>query len=130
MAKITNLPKSQKVMSIRGVIVDFAALRAKQRSAKQQLVNTPKTDEIKKRERFIDRKRRKTSRTSIDQMLSEQDKNKEMVKQALLAQVVKAENVKNTDTIANPHTEDVLNVPPLVVTSTDHVEEVVPIIKK
>ena len=67
-------------------------------------------------------------------MLTEQERNKEMVKQAMLSQIAKAENVKNTDTIVNPHTEDVLNVPPLEVvsnTSADHkVEEAVPIIKK
>lgn len=54
-------------MSIRGELVDFDKLQI----MKKQILKKPKTEEIKNRERFIDKKRRRGTKNSIDKLLSQ-----------------------------------------------------------
>lgn len=100
---------SRKVKSARGVMVDFDLPLIK-----NQILKTPKTDDIKKRERFIDKRRRKTSRNTVDQLLASQLENKTMVDEALKRQVAAALIIpdKPMDKLPeNPHTEVVDAVP-------------------
>ena len=69
---------SRKVVSIRGEVVDFDLFEIK-----KQILGTSANDNVKKRERFIDKKRRRTNRNSINQLIKEQQDNKTMVKNAM-----------------------------------------------
>lgn len=64
-------------MSVKGVIVDFDILKIK-----GEMLKTPKSESTKTRERFIDKKRRRSTRT-IDQMLAQQQKHEASVREAL-----------------------------------------------
>lgn len=54
-------------ISIRGELVDFDKLQI----MKNQILKKPKPEEIKNRERFIDKKRRRGTKNSIDKLLSQ-----------------------------------------------------------
>jgi len=54
-------------MSIRGEMVDFDKLQV----MKDQILKKPKPEETKNRERFIDRKRRRNTKNSIEKLLSQ-----------------------------------------------------------
>jgi hypothetical protein len=71
---------SRKVTSVRGVVVDFDLL-----AIKGQMSAKPKTETTKVRERFIDKKRRRTTRNTIEQVLSQQKQNEANVRAAMLA---------------------------------------------
>lgn len=68
----------RKVISIRGEELDFDLF-----AIKQQILNAPKTEVTKSRERFIDKKRRRTNRNTVDQLLAQQKENEEKVRIAL-----------------------------------------------
>jgi hypothetical protein len=71
---------SRKVTSVRGVVVDFDLL-----AIKGQMSAKPKTETTKVRERFIDKKRRRTTRNTVDQVLSQQKQNEAQVRAAMAA---------------------------------------------
>lgn len=112
---------TRKTMSIRGETVDFDLF-----TIKQQILNTPKSDDTKKRERFIDKKRRRTSRNSIDQLIAQQQTNEAAVREALAK---KAAGVVEASTEASEVTETTEAVQPTEVT-TDAVKAPKRIIKK
>lgn len=82
-------------MSRRGEVVDFDRLKIK-----EQILNTPKNDAIKNRERFIDKKRRRTSRGSIDKLLEQQQQNEATVRESLAKQKTDA---NTTTPVADEH---------------------------
>lgn len=61
----------RKVQSIKGEIVDFDLLEVKSKMA-----DSPKSESVVQRERFIDKKRRRSNGRKIDEMLEQQSKNK------------------------------------------------------
>lgn len=61
---------STKIMSVKGELVDFDLL-----AIKSQIAESPRTEDVVERERFIDKKRRRGGR-KINQMLAEQSDNK------------------------------------------------------
>jgi len=69
---------SRKVMSIRGEMVDFDLSEIK-----KQILNSPENDSAKKRERFIDKKRRRITKTSATDLSVQQQQNEAMVREAL-----------------------------------------------
>lgn len=71
---------SKNVMSVKGELVDFDLL-----SIKNQISESPKTDDVVLRERFIDKKRRRGGR-KINQLLSEQAENKKYAENMIDAQ--------------------------------------------
>lgn len=106
---------ARKVRSARGVMVDFDLPKIK-----SQILKTPKTDDIKKRERFIDKKRRRTSTNTVDQLLAQQINAIKVVEPAKLI-----EQAKEAMTILNkpeapvpedPHKEDIetIKIEPIV----------------
>ena len=99
----------RKVRSARGVLVDFDLPKIK-----NQFLKTPKTDDIKKRERFIDKRRRRSSRNTVDQLLASQHQNETMVREALERQAA-AELVipdKPTDKLPeDPYKEEIEAIP-------------------
>ena len=100
---------ARKVRSARGVMIDFDLPKIK-----NQILKTPKTDDIKKRERFIDKKRRRTSRNTVDQLLASQHQNETMVREALKRQAAAALVIpdKPKDKIPeDPHKENVETIP-------------------
>ena len=102
---------TRKVMSIRGEIVDFDLFEIK-----KQILNTPTTEDGKKRERFIDKKRRRTSRGSFDQLLAQQKQNEAAVREALAKKkmeevVVDTPVVQEVTPIAAVITTPIVEVP-------------------
>ena len=73
--------KSRKVVSAKGELVDFDLLKIKS----QINESSPKTIEIVARERFIDKRRRRTNR-KIDEMLSQQADSKRYAEEAIKTQ--------------------------------------------
>ena len=101
----------KKVLSARGVVVDFDLPQIK-----NQILKTPKTDDIKKRERFIDKKRRRASRNTVDQLLAQQSQNEAMVREALAKAPAPVKEIKvpvkeNVPAPIDPHAEEVELVP-------------------
>lgn len=85
--------------SNRGEVVDFDLLELK-----QKINSAPKTEKVVERERFIDKKRRRTSGArKINQMLGEQAENqryaKEMIDAARAAKKIEDENAPPADSI-------------------------------
>lgn len=72
---------SRKIRSIRGEIVDFDLF-----AIKQQILTTPKNEDVKKRERFIDKKRRRGTRNTVNDVVSQQNQNEAAVREALAKQ--------------------------------------------
>ncbi len=72
---------SRKVKSIRGEIVDFDLF-----AIKEQISNTPKNADVKNRERFIDKKRRRATRNSVNDLVTQQLQNEAIVREALAKQ--------------------------------------------
>jgi len=98
---------SSKKISIRGEMVDFDLL-----ALKGQMLNTPSNEDSKKRERFIDKKRRRTNRGSVDQLLAQQKQNEAAVREAMAAK--KAELAANPEVKSQEptiSTEPVVNMP-------------------
>lgn len=71
---------SKNVMSVKGVLVDFDLL-----SIKSQISESPKTDDVILRERFIDKKRRRGGR-KVNELLSEQAENRKKAENAITEQ--------------------------------------------
>lgn len=72
---------SRKIRSIRGEIVDFDLF-----AIKQQILTTPKNEDVKKRERFIDKKRRRGTRNTVSDVVAQQSQNEAAVREALAKQ--------------------------------------------
>lgn len=73
---------NRKVKSIRGEVVDFDLF-----AIKQQILTSPKTDSATKRERFIDKKRRRTTRNTVSELVAQQSKNEAVVREAMAKKV-------------------------------------------
>lgn len=58
---------ANKVRSVRGVVVDFDLLRIK-----DQMQNAPAPSDVKKRENFIDKKRRRNTKKSVAAIMNTQ----------------------------------------------------------
>lgn len=71
---------SKNVMSVKGTLVDFDLL-----SIKSQISESPKTDDVILRERFIDKKRRRGGR-KVNELLSEQAENRRKAESAIVEQ--------------------------------------------
>lgn len=97
--------KGGKSKSARGETVDFNLLRIK-----AQINNTPKSIDVVARERFIDKRRRRTSRKA-DEMLAQQAEAKRYAEEAIkLQQEQKAETETPEATIVPTITVDTNNV--------------------
>jgi hypothetical protein len=78
---------STKVRSAKGAVVDFDLMRIK-----SQIAASPKTNAVKKRETFIDKKRRKNSNV-MSQLVDEQSK---LVNQIEASPTVEPTKVNNS----------------------------------
>lgn len=88
---------TRKVVSARGETVDFDLLKIKA----QINESSPKTIEVVARERFIDKRRRRTNR-KIDEMLSQQADSKRYAEDAIKSQ-------QEVKAAANQAAEDAAN---------------------
>lgn len=70
-----------KTRSIRGEVVDFDLLKLKSKMEK-----TDKPDEVEMREKYIDIKRRRNPRRSVSDLVKEQSRNEQDVREKLRAQ--------------------------------------------
>lgn len=80
---------SRKVKSIKNESVDFDLF-----DIKEQISKSPKSSDVLMRESYIDIKRRRSPRKDMNQLLAEQEKNKEMVRKRLKNQQRKQEDEK------------------------------------
>lgn len=74
------------VTSMRGEKVDFDL-----QEIKDQMANTPSSEDIKQRERFIDLKKKRGTRRNLKTMLEEQANSRASVKAALERQALNVE---------------------------------------
>lgn len=95
------------VTSAKGTKVDFDLLKIKQQINDQ----APKSIDVVARERFIDKRRRRTSR-KIDEMLSQQEESKRYAEDAIKLQqdqkkdnMIEAENVVMEAKELSPETD-------------------------
>lgn len=79
---------SKKVISAKGEVVDFDLLKIK-----QKITDSPKSVDVVARERFIDKRRRRTSR-KIDEMLAQQEESKRYAEDAMKLQQEQAQDNK------------------------------------
>lgn len=102
---------SRKTMSARGTVVNFDLFEIKKQ------ILTPATEAGKKRERFIDKKRRRTSRTSIDQLIAQQKQNEASVRESLAKQKLNNEAAQTakveTPVVTENETDVVVNEVPV-----------------
>ena len=68
---------------------------------KAQILNTPKNEEVKKRERFIDKKRRRGTRNTVSDVVAQQNQNEALVREALAKQKLE----KNSTVVDTPPTD-------------------------
>jgi hypothetical protein len=84
---------ARKVMSAKGEMVDFDLLKIK-----QKITQSPKTVDVVARERFIDKRRRRTNR-KVDEMLAQQEESKRYAEEAMKLQQDTAANIKVEETV-------------------------------
>lgn len=113
------MASKRKVVSIKGEMVDFDLLKIK-----NQIVQSPKTNDVVAREKFIDKRRRRTNRTSgterkTSEMLIEQEQAKAQAQEAIKQQMdqhqknleqssetLKNEVVPTSDVVAENNTKN------------------------
>lgn len=96
--------KSKEVFSRRGEKVDFKLLQLK-----NQLNNAPKTIDVERRERFIDKRRRRSGARKINEMLAEQAENQKYAREKIEEQRKTYDN-EDQESVDNSQAETIVEV--------------------